>query len=199
MHAATRLTGITIVVAGMLVVATSPLWAGASVQQKCQSGKNKAAGKYATCRQSAEAKLATAPLDTVKYNDALAKCQTKFASAWQKEIEKATSAGVSCLDAPLTELNFETAINGQTTTLATALGGGGLVDYPAALANCNGSLGTCNGSLGTCNGSLGTCNTNLASCNTTLTTCNTNYTWNSSSCVAATRTFTCAAKPATGT
>ncbi len=30
-------------------------------------------------------------------------------------------------------------------------------------------------------------------------TCNTNYTWNGSSCVAATRTFTCAAKPAIGT
>jgi hypothetical protein len=138
----------------------------ATPQQNCQSAKNKAAGKYAACRQNADAKLATAPSDTQKYTDALAKCDGKYTGAWQKAIDKA--APDTCLDAPLAVGDFQGAINAHTDIIKTALGGGGLVDCPADLV-------TCTADLGTCNGSLGTCTTNYGSCSTSLTTCTTNY------------------------
>ena len=50
---------------------------------QCQAGKNKAAGAYAACRQSAEAKRASSG-DTAKYNAAISKCETKLASTWSK-------------------------------------------------------------------------------------------------------------------
>jgi len=168
---------------GALLLAMGTAHAGATPEQKCQSAKNKAAGKYAACRQNAEAKLATAPSDIQKYNDALAKCDAKYTGAWQKAIDKAAPA--ACPDAPLAVEDFQGAINAHTDIIKTALGGGGLVDCPADLV-------TCTADLGTCNGSLGTCNTNYASCSTSLTTCTTNYASCSSSLA------TCSAGTATG-
>ena len=151
--------------------------AAATPQQKCQGGKNQAAGKYAACRQSAEKGFALKG-NTTKYNDAILKCETKFGTAWQKEISKAAAAGATCLDAPLVAGDFKLAIDAHADIVATALGGGGLVDCPADLATCTSDLGTCNGSLGTCttnyascSSSLGTCTTNYASCSSSLATC----------------------------
>ena len=178
-RALSALAGIT------LLLAASAAHAGATPQQKCQSAKNKAAGKYAVCRQNAEAKLATAPTDTQKYNDALAKCGTKFTSAWQKAIDKATTAGTTCPDAPLTAEPFQNAINAHTDIIATALKGSGMVDCPSDLVTCTSDLGTCNGSLGTCTANYGTCSASL-------TTCTENYAACSSSLAA------CSAGTATG-
>jgi hypothetical protein len=136
-------------------------------EQKCQGGKNKAAGKYAACRQKAEKGIALNG-DTGRYDAAILKCEEKFSAAWQKELDKATAAGATCLDAPLAEGDFKAAIDAHTDIIAIALGGGGLVDCPADLV-------TCTSDLGTCNGSLGTCNTNYASCSSSLSTCTTNY------------------------
>ena len=61
MWTAPRFAGLTIVAAALLV-STNSAWGAATLQQtqqKCQAGKNKIAGKYAACRQNAEAKLAT--------------------------------------------------------------------------------------------------------------------------------------------
>ena len=44
---------------------------------KCQSAKNKDAGKYAACRQKAEAGLVKTG-DATKYAEAIAKCDAKF-------------------------------------------------------------------------------------------------------------------------
>lgn len=100
---------------------------------KCESAKNKAAGKYAACRQAAEAKLALTA-DTGVYGLALAKCGEKFSTAWERAITSATKASVVCRDAPLTGVNFQSIVDQHTTNIATALGGGVLIDYAAALA-----------------------------------------------------------------
>lgn len=100
---------------------------------KCESAKNKAAGKYASCRQNAEAKLVTTG-DTGVYASALTKCTEKLSTSWQRAIDNATKAGVTCLDDPLTGLDFQSIIDQHTTNIATALNGGVLIDYAAALA-----------------------------------------------------------------
>jgi hypothetical protein len=100
-------------------------------EQKCQSSKNKAAGKYAACRQNAEAKLA-ATGDLTKYNEAIGKCETKVQTAWQKADQKAADASATCLDAPLTQSQFKTAIDDHCDNIATALGGGGLAAGPCS-------------------------------------------------------------------
>ncbi len=108
-------------------------FAAGTPAQQCQAAKNQTAGKYAVCRQNAEAKFATSG-DTAKYNDALAKCGAKFDDAWQKAIDKATGAGATCADAPLTASQYQTVIDAHTDNVATALGGGGLT-LPSTCGN----------------------------------------------------------------
>jgi hypothetical protein len=100
---------------------------------KCQASKNKAAGKYASCRQSAESKLASTG-DATSYAAALLKCEDKFTNSWQKAIGNASNAGVTCLDDPLTIVEFKSVVDQHSTNVATALGGGELIDYAAAVA-----------------------------------------------------------------
>ena len=99
-----------VLVAGALLLGARSVEAGGTAQQQCQSAKDKAAGKYAACRQNAEAKLATSG-DTTKYGPAIAKCTTKFGNSWLKANENAAKALVSCLDAPLTRAQFQTVID----------------------------------------------------------------------------------------
>src|SRR5436190_11629441 len=63
-------------------------------EQKCQSGKNKAAGKYAYCRQKTEAKFVTTG-DLAIYGILIDKCEAKFASKWQSLIDATTAAGTT--------------------------------------------------------------------------------------------------------
>lgn len=102
---------------------------GATAEQQCQSSKNKAAGKYAACRQNAEARLATTLAtagDLETYNAALSKCVTKQTTAWDRAIAKASAAGATCPDAPLTAADFQAVVDDHTDNVATALEGGGL-------------------------------------------------------------------------
>ena len=96
-------------------------------EQKCQATKNMTAGKYAACRQSAEAKLAITG-NVTKYDEALAKCATKFASAWQKAIDNATKKGATCLDAPLKAADFQPGIDAHADAVAAMLAGTRFVD-----------------------------------------------------------------------
>ncbi len=114
-------------VAALLAIGTAH--AAISPEQQCQSAKNKAAGKYAACRQNAEANLAktlATAEDLTKYNDALGKCGTKLTDAWAKAISKASDAGAACPDAPLTVGDFQSVIDDHTVNVATALAGDGL-------------------------------------------------------------------------
>src|SRR5689334_19706140 len=106
-------------------LATSAL-AGPTPEQKCQAAKNVVAGKYGACRQSAEKGLVSTS-DAAKYGAAIAKCETKFAEAWQKAIDGAAQAGVTCLDAALTAGDYKSVIDFHTGNIATALGGGALI------------------------------------------------------------------------
>lgn len=127
-----RLAGLT-VIAGFLAAASS-VPAKLTLEQKCQVTKNQTAGKYAACRQNAEAKLAKAPTATQKYTDALAKCGVKFTKAWQKATDKAQAKGATCLDASLPAGDFQSVIDEHTDNIAAALegerletcGGGGI-------------------------------------------------------------------------
>lgn len=90
---------------------------------QCQSAKNKAAGSYATCRQKAEASLATNG-DTAKYTTAIGKCATKFSTSWSKAEATAAAKGAACLDGVSTAPPFKAVIDRHTDTVAAALGGG---------------------------------------------------------------------------
>jgi len=165
-----RPTRLYIVTMGLLLAA-APAMGALTAEQKCQAGKNQAAGKYADCRQKAEASLVKTG-DTTKYAAAISKCETKFQTKWQKLIDTATAAGATCPDAPLTRPDFQSVIDEHTDNIAQALSGGGLGDCSGDLATCTTDLSTCNGSLSTCTGNLGTCNTSLTTCSTSLATCN---------------------------
>ncbi len=128
-------------IAALLLVAHVAQAAG-TPEQKCQSAKNKAAGKYAVCLQNAEAKVVTSG-DLTKYSSAIGKCESKFASTWQKAIDKATTAGTTCPDAPLTGAQFKTVIDEHSDNVTTALAGGGLEDCPGELSQCQGDLAAC--------------------------------------------------------
>lgn len=166
---------------GMAAACAALSWAAAAFATepdlKCQAGKNQAAGKYSACRQGAE-KTFVLTGDVTKYNDAIGKCESKFSTAWQKEIDKATAAAATCPDAPLVAAEFKSAIDAHSAIIATALAGGGLIDCPSDLVTCNNDLGTCSGSLSTCStnysscsSSLGTCTTNYGNCSSSLATC----------------------------
>jgi len=115
----------------------------AGPQEACEAAKNKAAGKYAFCRQKAAAKLATTG-DGSRYSDAIGNCEHHFSRAWQKAIDKAAAASSTCLDAPLTAGDFDGVITSHADNVKIALAGGGLVeDCPSDLAICQGDLGTC--------------------------------------------------------
>ena len=129
--------------ATLLLIGAAPAGATPTSQQKCQSGKNKAAGKYAACRQNAEAKLVAGRFDEAKYATAIGKCETKFANKWQKLIDAATAASVSCPDAPLTGAQFKTVIDEHSDNITTALAGGGLDDCTAELPQCQSDLAAC--------------------------------------------------------
>lgn len=122
----------------------------ASPAVKCQSGKNRAAGKYATCRHYAEAKLA-ANADVVGYEAAIDKCVARYVSTWQKLEAQASGDCPSDGD----ELAIETAIDQCTSNVANSLAGGVLVDCSAELASCaSTNLASCESAVATCQASL---------------------------------------------
>jgi len=132
--------GVAALLSWCLLLATP---AGATApEQKCQSGKNKVAGKYAACRQYAEAKLVKTG-DLTGYSDAITKCEMKFTTKWQKLTDAATAASTSCPDAPLTLAQFKTVIDEHCDNISTALGGGGLQDCPSDLMQCQSDLAAC--------------------------------------------------------
>jgi len=68
--------------------------AGLTPEQKCQAGKNKAAGKFSACLANAEKFTISGDLE--KYLPAIIKCGDKVLAAWNKLETKAADAGVSC-------------------------------------------------------------------------------------------------------
>lgn len=107
-----------------LLVSAAPVSA-ATPEEQCEIAKNNAAGKYALCRQKAEAKAiakGTAP--------DLTKCDAQLAKAWQKADDKAAKAGITCPDA-LPTADIQAFVTDHSDAVAAAVAGGGLPDVPA--------------------------------------------------------------------
>ena len=119
-------------VAGAVLCGTRAADAASTPAQKCEAGKNKAAGKFAACRQNAEAALATKG-DVAKHDKAVAACAASFLGTWLKLEAK---AGATCRDGAGSGNAFEKVIAGHSTNIATALTGGALGD----LAECQNDL-----------------------------------------------------------
>lgn len=143
--------------------------AGPTPEQKCQAGKNIAAGRLAACLQNAEAKLSTSG-DATKYVKAKLDCSYKFAARWLRLEAAAARAGTTCPDTPLDQSALEGAIQQCSANVASALAGAGLTECTAELAMCVGDLDTCTSDLGTCNSTLATLNGDLTACADSLTT-----------------------------
>lgn len=104
--------------------------AAPTVAQKCQSGKNIAAGKYADCGQKAEAKFALS-LDGAKRTLDRARCEGKLQATWTALEAKAVAQGGSCPSVgDVTPV--QATLDLQADTLATALAGDGEPAPPQA-------------------------------------------------------------------
>lgn len=114
------------VASALMLLQSGTAGAGVTAAEKCQSGKNKAAGKYAACRQNAAAKLVTSG-DTGKYQLAIGKCVAKLSGTWSKLEAAAAAKNATCLDAPLTETQFQTVIDEHSNNISTGLSGPGLL------------------------------------------------------------------------
>lgn len=137
--------------------------------QLCQAAKNKEAAKYASCRLKAEAVLATTG-GGAKYTLALARCAAKLQAKWPV-LEAAAVARNGVCPSVGDESAIQDAIDVHTTNVATALGGGPLLDCPADLATCDGDLTTCTTDLGSCSVALGTTEAGLTTCQGDLAAC----------------------------
>lgn len=139
----------TVLAVCLMLAGAGTAQAAPTAAQKCQASKNAAAGKYAACRERAEAKLASTG-NTAAFDAAIAKCETRYQTAWNKAEQKAVDAGSSC-----TTTNDQTVVQGVTDdftdSVAQYLGGAAFPDCPGNLATCNSDLTTCNGNLSTCN------------------------------------------------
>jgi hypothetical protein len=110
----------------------------------CQLGKNKAAGKFATCRHKAYAKYALTG-DATKRDADLARCATRFGARWQSLEAKALEQDGACLsmDDRQTVQEF---IESFTGNVAGGLAGGPLLGGPQGLRLRTGITACWNGS-----------------------------------------------------
>lgn len=153
-----------VVVAAGLLLASGWSAAAMSPEDRCETAKNKVAGKYAACRQTAEARAISSG-NPVDYS----KCDSRFQSNWEKAEDRASASAATCPDEPLDPADMQSFIETNSDAIAAALNGGPL---PLDLATCNANLTTCNGDLSTCNASLSSCNSDYATCSSSLDTCN---------------------------
>jgi hypothetical protein len=122
----------TCVLAVALMATADRVSARLSPEDKCEVTKNVAAGKYAFCRQTAEAaaiRKATPPV--------FAKCDEKLRKAWAKAEEKAVKAGTACVDS-VTDTTIQSVVTQHTDVVAAALDGGTLPGCGDAAINAIG-------------------------------------------------------------
>lgn len=137
-------------VAVLLTVATAQ--AGATALQKCEAGKNGVAGKYASCLLKARQKYVIGgETNLTGYNDAVLKCEGKYAAKWQSLEGKAGMGGCPTMG---DEADIRDFLDACALTVEDALGGAAL---PSDVLTCNEDLTTCNEDLTTCEGDLAAC------------------------------------------
>ena len=147
----------TVVTAGLWLASGWSVSAASSPEDRCESAKNKLAGKYAACRQTAEAK-AISRGEPADYS----KCDARYVANWRKAEDRAAATGATCVDEPLDASDLQDYIATNADAIAAALNGAPL---PLDLASCLADLSTCTGDLSTCNSDLSTCSGSLATCN----------------------------------
>ena len=135
---------------------------------KCEGGKNDAAGKYAACMAKAE-KSFVLGADVGDLEAAQLKCSDKLSKSWEKF--EAPAACPSMGD----EAAIRDYVDACVLSVAVALSGGSLpVDVAVCLADldaCNADLGGCGGDLATAQADLATCNDDLGVCDAERTSC----------------------------
>src|SRR5262245_28985858 len=147
--------------AALAILCLAPPAPASNPALTCRSNKNKEAGKYAFCRQKAEAKFAITG-DDVARTVARQKCLDKFTLKWPAIEAKAAGAGKPCPSVDDLD-EVKSGADTYTSNLGLVLAGG-------TPSDCATDLSTCQGSLSSCDTDLGTCQTDAASCNTTLST-----------------------------
>lgn len=110
--------------AGLFLAAASA-WAASTPAELCQSGKNKAAGKLASCREKAFAAFARSG-DAAERDRDLSRCASRYGAAWQKLEAKAIAAESSCPSVG-DQGAVQTFIEDYTGHVAAGLAGGPLV------------------------------------------------------------------------
>jgi len=131
-----------------VLLGASWVGAGLTAKQKCQAGKNQAAGKYAACLHNAEAKFVKSN-DQTKHDKALKGCADKFTATWQKLEAAAAKAGDTCRDGIGKAGAFQAVIDEGIHTVATGLMGDPLPECPIDLASCQSDLAACQAGGGT--------------------------------------------------
>jgi hypothetical protein len=120
-----RLIGV--ITGAALAVGVATVWA-ATPAETCQAGKNKAAGKLASCRHRAYAKYALTG-DATKRDTNLARCVTRYTVKWQALEAKAVADGGACRTVG-DEAGVETYVEDYTEAVAAELAGGPLDGGP---------------------------------------------------------------------
>ncbi len=164
---------IIVVVLGVTLLGMAHVVEAVGPEQKCEAGKNYAAGRYVACLGKAEKKLIYYD-NAGRYGIATARCAASLGAGWEKLESRTAAAGMAC---PSTD--DQAAVQGFLEacqqSVAEALGGGTLpgdvVTCNDALAACDADLAACNDDLSTCDGSLGTCNSDLVTCGSALSGC----------------------------
>lgn len=114
--------GTKLTVAAVLLNAASGAAWGLTAEGKCEADKNKEAGKYALCRQNAEAK-AIRRGEPPDYS----RCDTKLLAKWANAEQMAINRGASCIDS-VTDGAIQSFVTAHSDAVATALDGGALPD-----------------------------------------------------------------------
>lgn len=133
------------------VLATSTAHAVITPELKCEAGKNEAAGRYARCRQHAEA-LRIKFQDEARFGKAIERCNSKLGRSWERLEEQAIAAGGTCptmgdlgvvqlYQSSRSEVLTE-ALSGAGVLTSTCTEGGVLRTGQAACYNPNGNSGS---------------------------------------------------------
>jgi hypothetical protein len=155
-----------LVAAAAVAMLAATAQAAPTAEQKCESGKNSVAGKYAACMHKAQQKFVSGGgVDLAGRTDAETSCASKLDGKWSSLESK---AGVGVCPSEMDQTPVRDFIDACVVAVEGELAGGTL---PLDVATCNADLDTCNDDLATCSGDLATCTTNVGVTQTGFTQC----------------------------
>jgi hypothetical protein len=148
--------GIAAAAAAMLA---APAHAAPTAEQKCESGKNGVAGKYAACMHKAQQKFVSGGgVDLAGRTAAETTCATKLDGKFASLESK---AGPGVCPSEMDQTPVRDFIDACVVAVEDQLAGGSL---PLDVETCNADLDTCEGDLATCAANVGVMKTGLPQC-----------------------------------